>query len=195
MEGKIVDMIRFTKNTKIENDIINKINELAQDNIYLNSIMYQINNDDLLINISMEDELLNDVHNKTKTLTQYRAYTIGNKMNIFYTRYENASSLLFILFHELCHYILGRDLLTSNLIYLLNGGYYKDKGIINDFKSNYELIPNYEQLTTKDEIHESLIEEKLCDYFAKTIVGEDYSRQWWRENIKKVNDDNKYISK
>lgn len=179
-------MIRFTKVTDIENNIIEKINKLAQENIYFNSIMAQIINDDLIIHIGTEEELLNDVYNKTKTLTQYRAYNIGNKITIFYTKYENIDSLVFVLLHELCHYIFRKNQLTVNLIQLLNGGFYKEKGIIKDFKSNYESTPNYEQLTTKDEIHENLIEERLCDYFAKTIVGEDYSRSWWRENIKKV---------
>ena len=186
-------MIRFAKNADIVNDIINKINKLAQDNIYFNSIMFQINNNnsDLIIDICTEDELLNDVYNKSNTLTQYRAYTIRNKINLFYTRYENIDSLIYLLLHELCHYIIGQDPMTANLIQILNAGFYKEKGIINDFKKPYELTPNYEQLTTKDEIHENLVEERLCDYFATTVVGKDYSRQWWRENIKKVDNENK----
>lgn len=184
-------MIRFTKVTDIETDIMDKINNLMKDNIYFKSIMSQIINDDLLIHIGTEDELLEDVYNETKTLTQYRAYSIENKIIIFYTKYENIDSLVFVLLHELCHYIFRKNQLTANLIQILNGGFYKEKGIVKDFKSNYESIPNYEQLTTKDEIHENLIEERLCDYFAKTIVGKDYSRHWWRENIKAINSTNK----
>lgn len=184
-------MIRFTKVTDIEIDIIDKINSLMKDNIYFSSIMSQIINDDLLLHIGTEGELLEDVYNETKTLTQYRAYSIENKIIIFYTKYENIDSMIHVLLHELCHYILGKNSITSLLMKTLNGGFLKEKGIVNDFKSNYELIPNYEQLTTNDDIHENLVEERLCDYFATTVIGEDYSRHWWRENIKKVDEINK----
>lgn len=185
-------MIKFTKHTAIENEIIEKINELAKNNIYFNTIMFQINNsEDLLIHIGTEDELLIDVYNKSGILTQFRGYNVGNTINLFYTRYENIDSIIHSLLHEFCHYIFSQNPLTINLMHILNGGILKEKCIINDFKTNYLTALDYEQLTTGDEIHESLIEERLCDYFAKTIVGEDYSRQWWRENIKKVDNDNK----
>lgn len=180
-------MIKFTKYTDIENEIISKLNELAKNNIYLNTIMYHINSgNDLLIHIGTEEELLNDERNKSGTLTQFRGYIIENKIILFYTRYETIDSLVHSILHELCHYIFSQNLLNISLLRLLNGGFLKEKGVIEDFKEDYTTITNYEQITTKDEIHENLIEERLCDYFAKTIVGEDYSRSWWRENIKKV---------
>ena len=184
-------MIEFTKYTGLEIEIMEKINELAKGNIYFNTIMYYINNNkDILINIGTEDELLKDSYNKTGTLTQYRGYNVENRINLFYTRYENIDSLIHSLLHEFCHYIFSQNALTINLMHILNGGILKEKGIIDDFKTDYLTMPNYEQLTTKDEIHEDLIEEKICDYFATTIIGKDYNRQWWRENIKKVDNAN-----
>ncbi len=183
-------MIKFTRYTIVENGIMNRINELAQNNIYLNTIMYHINNEkDLSIHIGTEEELLNDSYNKTGTLTQYRGYTVENKINLFYTRYENIDSLIHSLMHEFCHYIFSQNQLTINLMCILNGEFLKEKGIISDFKTDYLTMPDYEQLTTRDEIHENLIEEKICDYFATTIIGKNYDRQWWRENIEKVDND------
>lgn len=182
--------MKFNKVSEIDEKVFDCIKMYLSENVYATEIFKILTTVDFNINVKNEEELTKDIYNESKTLTQYRAYTIGNNINIFNTRYETVESLTYVLFHEICHYMIRLNDLTFLLFEQLNALSLKEKGLVKDFKEQASSIPNFEQLTTEDDIHENLPEEQICNAFAEAIVGKNYNRLWWRENIRKVNEDN-----
>lgn len=147
-----------------------------------------LENSDLTITIKDQFETYADVENVNNSLTEFRGYQKGNEIVAFYTKYETDESILHIIFHELFHYVIDRDLGAWCLLKSINQYYLKDKKIIENTKINYMKDKKFEEEYERDVIHDNIPEEKLANDFATYIVGDDYDRRWWRYNIQMVDD-------
>lgn len=165
-----------------------------KENYYFNILYGEIlANSNLNILIKDEEETLEDEFNVNKSLTEFRGYQCKDDIVVFATRYETEESVEFIIFHEIFHYIIDRDLGSWCLMKMLNQDFLFSEGLISkeDLKVNYVDISNYVDAYETDEIHEAMPEEKMCNDFARFITKINRDRLWWRENIAKVDKLNK----
>lgn len=121
-------------------------------------------------------------------LTTRRGFAEDNKIVIHGTRYETIESIKWILLHELGHRIIKKYSSVLSLMYFVREKFYKEIGLFKGEQEYYSLAPNWREEYHKDEVHEKDPEEILVSSFATNIIGFDYSRHWWRENIRKIDE-------
>lgn len=125
------------------------------------------------------------------SITRSRGYQ-NHQIVIYCTRYETINSIKWIFLHELAHFIFDTNLSIMSVLYFICEKYYKDIGQYNGESDYYYTNKDLnEKYISSDEIHENDPEEKLANEFASSLIGCDYSRPWWRERIKIIDNENK----
>jgi hemerythrin len=175
--------MEFHGNIEICNKIKASLEKSANDNFAFMQIFNMLKNSNLKIHIKDENEMIEDSRNKSKTLTEFRAYQLSNVINLFLTKYETQESLIYNFYHELCHALLRVNPLTLLLTYILNGDLLLKAGKDIELKKPYWEQIGFEEITKHDDVHDDLPEEKICYCFAEALTGTNYDRKWWRQNI------------
>lgn len=176
--------MKFFGNEKIKQAILDKFDYIEENTAFGDYIKEFSLESNVEIHIKNEEETLEDEENFCKTLTEFRAYQKGSKIVLFDTRYETEESMLWKFFHELMHYIIGKDIFVYTAIDLLNQKYLLDNKIIQNNKQIYFAQSGFNEKYREDKVHENMPTEVICNNFATHIVGKDLSRPWWREKIK-----------
>lgn len=111
----------------------------------------------------------------------YRAltHTKHKKTFIFLNDKETIDSILWVFLHELTHInILHNEYLNKICKTNFN------KILV---QNNIKTIQEYESKLDDDNFHELFMEEQLANNFATEIIGFNYNRIWWRNQLKKEN--------
>lgn len=169
----------------IEKLILDKLEDLHLNNPFGKYIKYILESSNMQVFIYDENQIkdLKEKHNPKGSLTLARAFfhNSENKIVLYNTRYETRESILWIFLHEIGHLIYkdtyGTEILDQE--FLLN------KNIIND-NELYFKQDSFIDIYLNDEIHENLPSEIIANTIANYFIKKDYSRKWWRKNIKKV---------
>lgn len=175
-----------------ESDIIDLLNKINEINTYGSIIKDFCMNSQRIISINFSNENTMINIDNAKSISYHRGFQLSNSITIYCTRYETLESIKWMFLHELTHLILDTSLLTTSMLYFVQEKYYKDKGLIKTNNQYYyldELLKK--QYVECDDIHENDPEEKLANDFASHLIGQDYSRPWWRERIKIIDNENK----
>jgi len=180
-------MVKFTyyPNSIDESEITNLLEQISNINTYGYVIKSYLEKEDFEIIFTDEDSIFKEDTKITDLITR-RGYAEYDKIVIHYTRYETTESIKWIFLHELGHRIINKYTSVKSLLYFVREKFYKDIGLFNGEQEYYSQAPNWNEEYHKDEVHENDPEEILVSNFATNIIGKDYSRHWWRENIKKV---------
>jgi hypothetical protein len=165
------------------NDLIERIGKI---NTYGYIIKRYLEKEDFEVIFTDEDSIFK-VDNKISNMTTRRGYAEDNKIVIHCTRYETIESIKWIFLHELGHRILKKYTSVMSLMYFIREKFYKDIGIFKSEQEYYSQAPNWYEEYHKDEVHENDPEEKIVSDFATNLIGNNYSRLWWRNNIDKIN--------
>lgn len=110
----------------------------------------------------------------------YRAVTLENHrlIYVFINEGETLDSIKWVITHELTHANLRENLFLKRIL-------------INSFnvtlkKYNIKTVDEYERELKNDVFHEDLLEEQICNRFATEVVGYNFDRIWWRQQLKNV---------
>lgn len=165
---------------KVINSVLDMINE---ENYFFKPIYDYLQQPDLTIIIKNEQESLTDVLNEDSTLTEFRAYLQYETIVIYHTRYETLNSIVWILLHEIMHYVINYNTIVYCMFKVLNQNFLVDNGIHISLDNNYQHDINFINAYKKDSVHEHMPEEKLCNNFATFLLGYNCDRKWWRKQI------------
>lgn len=112
--------------------------------------------------------------------TSYRAVTIPSekKIFIFENTGETEESILWLTIHELSHAAIRETPYLGKIFSII-----LKASIHKATKGNPNL---YDTLIGDDNFHDSLLEEQLCNNLATCMIGKDYGRKWWRNQLKQV---------
>lgn len=168
---------------KIKKAILDKIESISSLNEFGCILKDGLERSNLEIFINGEQELLNEDFNNNKSLTLSRAYFYSseNKIQLFNTRYETKESLLWLFFHEIGHWMFSDTIGTE----ILDQEYLLNKKIIVD-NEIYLRQESFKKIYLDDSIHENLPSEVIANTIANYFIKKDFSRKWWRKNIKKI---------
>jgi hypothetical protein len=86
------------------------------------------------------------------------------------------------------HWVSKKEIANCCLLDLVCQKHYKDLGIYKGDTDYYITEKDWGQEYRKDEVHEADPAEVMCNMFATYIIGKEYDRKWWRENIRMVNE-------
>lgn len=174
----IIDTDMITKE-----DIHDLVKKISDRNTYGAIIAdYICEKEDLTITFANEKTMF-EKEEGLKNLTTCRGFATDTEIVVFCTRYESLESIKWILLHEIGHSILKSNLPVRSLSYFVKEKFYKDEGIYTGEAEYYTEQPGWREEYQKDGIHENDPEEVFVSEFATSIMGVDYSRKWWRENI------------
>lgn len=168
---------------RIKKAILDKLESISTLNELGSCIKENLESSDLQVLIYDEEQTRNDDFNKIKSLTLARGYCNNreNKIVLFNTRYETKESLAWVFFHEIGHLIfkgtIGLEILDQE--YLVNKNIVKDTEL-------YFRQESFKDVYYNDEVHENLPSELIANTIANYFIKKDYSRKWWRKNIKKI---------
>lgn len=182
-------MVKFLyySNHDVESNINNLIDKISKINTYGYIIKLYLEQENFEV-IFSDENLIEVLDPKTcGSLTFRRGFAEDNKIVIHCTRYETLESIQWIFLHELGHKIIKKYSSVMSLLYFVREKFYKDIGLFKGRQEYYSQAPNWYEEYHKDEIHENDPEEILVSQFATNLIGFDYSRKWWRGNIKKIN--------
>jgi len=173
---------KFYPNTIAESEIQNLLNTISEINTYGYIIFNYLRQENFEIIFTNEDSMFKeDVF--IKDMVTRRAYCTDSKIVIHYTRYENIESIKWLFLHELGHKILKNYLSVAALMYFVREDYYKNNlKIFNREQNFFSEAPEFYNKYREDSIHENDPEEILVSQFATNLIGNDYSRDWWRLN-------------
>lgn len=121
--------------------------------------------------------------NPYKNNRQYRAYSYPpeNKVFIFINEGETMESLLWLLAHELSHHNIRQNKYLKKCCNVAMSQLLASKNITWD-----EFIANYDVYVADDNFHDSILEEQICNAFATSLVGYDFGRKWWKEQLEEL---------
>jgi len=110
----------------------------------------------------------------------FRAFyqPVTNEIFIFVDKYENTTSLIWLIIHELTHHaIINNKILYQFAIFKL------EECLKEKFNLTLEEYYNNSKLNTLDDVHEENPEKKICNDVANTLMKECYDLKWWRHRI------------
>lgn len=153
----------------------NKIKILADSsNVYMNYIWSFIHNLNFEVKVLSGDR------------TDYRGEATKEFFTLHKTRYETYDSLCWLFFHELGHLILMNSMFDG-VFKGAKATYYKEKGFEGTDGIYWTCDGYYEHY---DKYHDDDPEEKIVSMFATFVMGHNYDRSWWYENIKVISEEN-----
>jgi hypothetical protein len=176
---------KYYPNSIKEYEIKNLIEKISKINTYGYVISNYLEKEDFEI-IFTNEKSIYEVDTKIKDMTTRRGFAEDHRTIIHCTRYETVESIKWLFLHELGHMLLGKYTSVLSLMYFVREKYYKDLGLFNGEQEYYSQAPNWVEEYHKDEIHENDPEEIIVSNFATNLIGFDYSRKWWREQISKI---------
>lgn len=101
-------------------------------------------------------------------------------IGIYFTQYETIESITWLIIHELTHFAI-RESGILDLYFLLCRDDFAES-----LSYNPTLFAKDYNLHRQDEIHENIPEEAFANSVATKIIGKNYDRKWWREQIKLI---------
>lgn len=160
--------------TKTLRDIFNSINE--QTGLKKSKIKWDIYFYPLKIKEEIHNKYMQTPFNGNRS---YRAltHTKHKKTFIFLNEGENIHSLSWVIAHELTHInILQNNYLNS----ICKNNYFKTL--------NERSMSNgdYEKNLKNDDFHDSLLEEQIANSIATGLIGKNYGREWWRNQLLEI---------
>lgn len=179
-------MVKFTYCPNSINELIIKelMERISKINTYGYFLSAYLEKEDFEV-IFTDEESMFKVDTKITDMTTRRGYTEDFKIVIHCTKYETIDSIKWLFLHELGHRILRKYTSVMSLMYFVREKFYKDIGLFNGEQEYYSRVSNWYEEYQKDEVHENDPEEILVSNFATNIIGKNYSRAWWRNNINK----------
>lgn len=160
----------YIKNEKLRESICNVMNDFITDNPYSIAIYsFCINNDFDVEVIETNDK-------------NYRGECDYNKITMYFSQYETVESMTWLFLHELGHMFIQHSEVIKGMLHYAKRQDYEKKGIGSKVKV-YWLDDKYDEFYNSDEGHESDLEEHIVSEFATYVIGKDYSRAWWRNQI------------
>lgn len=181
-------MVKFTyhKNSIDENEIKYLIGKIKRINTYGYIIKAYLEQEDFEVIFTSEESMF-DTDSQIKDMVTRRGFAEDKRIVIHCTKYESVESIKWIFIHELGHIIIKKYGSVMALMYFVKEKFYKDIGLFNGQYDYYSQVEGWNEEYHKDEVHESDPEEILVSSFATNLIGFDYSRHWWRNNIKYLN--------
>lgn len=148
-----------------------KIRTLADSsNVYMHCVWSFIHNHNFEVKVISGDR------------TDYRGEATPEFFTLHKTKYETYDSLCWLFFHELGHLIL-MNTAFEGVFKGAKATYYKDKGFegVDGIYWVHDDYYDYYQ-----EHHDEDPEEKIVSMFATFVIGENYDRSWWYNNIELI---------
>ena len=163
-----------------------RLNQIASKNFAFKLVWDNITRESITVTIGGEQELIDDPHNTSKTIKEFRSYCLMGNIFLFYTKYETDESLVHLFLHELCHIFIQKNPYTFHMMQAMTGNKIVNEGYDIDISEQFWASKKCENIIKSNDIHDSLPEETLCDDFASSMLGFRYDRSWWMNRWEEI---------